>query len=439
MPEPAPVDLAIKARWVVPVTAPGEVLEDHVVVIDQGRIADVVPEEQCRARYDPRRMGGSRLPCADPRPGQRSYPRTHDPDARVRRRPAVDGMARRAHLASGEDARRRELRRHGARLAIAEMLLGGTTCFNDMYFHPEVVARTALDAGIRACLGMIVLDMPTRYAAGSSAYIDKGLRLHDDLRHEDLVTTAFAPHAPYTVEDAALTRLRTLADELDVPVHMHVHETAHEVDASVDRFGVRPLERLAALGLATPRLLAVHMTQLMPEEIRFLAAEGVHVVHCPQSNLKLASGMCPLAALVEAGVNVALGTDGAASNNDLDMFEEMRVAALLAKGVSGSPVAVPARAALEMATINGARALGLDHLVGTIEAGKAADLVAVDLSHPRTTPVHDAVTQLVYSAGADQVSDVWVAGRRLLNERRLTTIDMNATLEAARAWVGVLT
>src|SRR5690606_29610453 len=225
----------------------------------------------------------------------------------------------------------------------------------------------------------------------------------------------------------------------DVPVHMHVHETAHEDDASVDRFGVRPLDRLAALGLATPRLLAVHMTQLMPEETRLLAAEGVNVVPCPQSYPKLAIGTSPVAALVEAGVNVALGTDGAASNNDLDMLEEMRVAALLAKGVSGSPVAIPARTALEMATINGARALGLDHLVGTIEAGKAADLVAVDLSHPRTTPVHDAVTQLVYSAGADQVSDAWVAGRRLLNGRRLATIDMEATLQAARAWVRVLT
>jgi len=439
MPEPAPVDLAIKARWVVPVTAPGEVLEDHVVVIDQGRIADVVPEEQCRARYDPGEWVDR--DCHALIPGLVNA-HTHAPMTLMRGfaddLPLMEWLGE--HIWPAEKTHVDEnFVATGARLAIAEMLLGGTTCFNDMYFHPEVVARTALDAGIRACLGMIVLDMPTRYAAGSSAYIDKGLRLHDDLRHEDLVTTAFAPHAPYTVEDAALTRLRTLADELDVPVHMHVHETAHEVDASVDRFGVRPLERLAALGLATPRLLAVHMTQLMPEEIRFLAAEGVHVVHCPQSNLKLASGMCPLAALVEAGVNVALGTDGAASNNDLDMFEEMRVAALLAKGVSGSPVAVPARAALEMATINGARALGLDHLVGTIEAGKAADLVAVDLSHPRTTPVHDAVTQLVYSAGADQVSDVWVAGRRLLNERRLTTIDMNATLEAARAWVGVLT
>ncbi|KAA3621488.1 MAG: TRZ/ATZ family hydrolase [Proteobacteria bacterium] len=434
MSQTTPCHLAIHARWVIPVRPAGSVLENHVVVINDGRIIDILPARDARARYSPKEWLD--------RPRHALVPglvnaHTHAPMTLMRGfaddLPLMEWLN--GHIWPAEQEHvDEEFVEAGARLAMAEMLLGGTTCFNDMYFHPEVVARLAVKTGIRACVGMIVLEMPTRWAADSAEYIEKGLKVHDEFRHDELVVTAFAPNAPYTVEDASLSRVRTLSDELDVPVHIHVHETRHEIDASIDRYGVRPLERLASLGLATPRLVAVHMTQLMPEEVRFLAAEGVNVVHCPQSNLKLASGFCPAGALLDAGVNVAVGTDGAASNNDLDLIEETRSAALLAKAVAASPVSLPAHAALEMATINGARALGLDQDIGSLEAGKLADVIAVDLGAPRTTPVYDAISQLVYSASSEQVSDVWVAGRRLLNERRLTTIDVPAATDAAERW-----
>jgi 5-methylthioadenosine/S-adenosylhomocysteine deaminase len=438
MPEIIETELAIQARWVVPVTPENTVLSDHVVIVDEGRILDIVDAPTARALYRAREW----VTLADHAllPGLVNA-HTHAPMTLMRGfaddLPLMEWLN--DHIWPAErDHVDEEFVRAGTRLAVAEMLRGGTTCFNDMYFHGQVVARAVVETGMRACIGMIVLDMPTPWAASSSEYIEKGLRIHDEFRHEERITTAFGPHAPYTVEDASLTRIRTLADELDVPIHMHVHETDHEITMSLDRFGMRPLERLARLGLTTPRLLAVHMTHLLTEEIRFCAAEGVQVVHCPQSNMKLASGFCRVADLANAGVNVALGTDGAASNNDLDMLEETRFAALLAKGVSTSPTAVPAFAALQMATINGARALGLDHQIGTLEKGKCADLIAIDLTHPRTTPVHDVITQIVYSACAEQVSDVWVSGRRLLNQRQLTTINETMVRAEADRWLGVL-
>lgn len=434
MSDQIPVQLAIEARWVIPVNANNDVLRDHVVIIDQGRIVDVLDTASAKQRY--RAAEWVERPSHALMPGLVNA-HTHAPMTLLRGfaddLPLMEWLNE--HIWPAErDHVDIDFVTAGTRLAICEMLLGGTTCFNDMYFHPEIVARIASNTGLRASIGMIVLEMPTRWAADSGDYIERGLRVHDEFRHDELITTAFAPHAPYTVEDAALSRIRTLADELDVGIHMHVHETAHEISVSMDRFGVRPLERLAGLGLTTPRLMAVHMTQLMPEEIRFCAAEGVHVVHCPQSNLKLASGFCPVAALVDAGVNVAIGTDGAASNNDLDMLEEMRSSALLAKAVSGLPTSVPAHRAIEMATLGGARALGLDHRIGSLEIDKYADLIAIDLSRPRTTPVHDVVTQIVYSADSAQVSDVWVGGKRLLNERHLTTIDVHTAMNDADRW-----
>jgi 5-methylthioadenosine/S-adenosylhomocysteine deaminase len=438
MKDPIPVQLAIQARWVIPVNAEEEVLADHVVMVDAGRIVDILHADLARQRYQPSEW--VHRPDHVLMPGLVNA-HTHAPMTLLRGfaddLPLMEWLNE--HIWPAErDHADADFVATGTHLAIAEMLLGGTTCFNDMYFYPETVARIASRTGIRACVGMIVLEMPTRWAKDSGDYIERGLRVHDEFRHDELISTAFAPHAPYTVENAALSRIRTLADELDVGIHMHVHETAHEVAMSMDRFGVRPLERLASLGLTTPRLVAVHMTQLLPQEILFCASEGVNVVHCPQSNLKLSSGYCPVAALLDAGVNVALGTDGAASNNDLDMLEETRSAALLAKAVSAMPTSVPAHSALAMATLDGARALGLDQQIGSLEAGKYADMIAIDLSHPRTTPVHDVITQVVYSACAAQVSDVWVGGKRLLNEHRLTTIDKSAVLAEANRWLRVL-
>jgi 5-methylthioadenosine/S-adenosylhomocysteine deaminase len=322
----------------------------------------------------------------------------------------------------------------GTELAIAEMLRGGTTCFNDMYFFPEVTARVAANAGMRATVGLILIDFPTAYAADPDEYLTKGLALHDAYRSHPLIHTAFAPHAPYSVSDAPLDRVRILADELDIPIHMHIHETAHEVEQAVQQSGQRPLARLNALGVVSPALLAVHMTQLTDDEITLCAANSVSVLHCPESNLKLASGFCPVHKLLQAGINVALGTDGAASNNDLDMLGELRSAALLAKAVSGDASAVPAYQALRMATLNGAIALGLGEQIGSLVPGKWADICAVRLDDIEATPLYHPLSQLVYASSRHQVSDVWVAGEHLLKERALTRMDEADILRRTRIW-----
>ena len=327
-----------------------------------------------------------------------------------------------------------EFVRDGTELAMLEMVLGGTTCFQDMYFFPDVVAQAAVERQMRAVVGMIVIDQPTVWARNEEEYFSKGLAVHDQYLNHSLVQTNFAPHAPYTVSDEAFERMRILADELDTQIHIHLHETDTEVKNAVAADGQRPVERLDGLGLVTPALNAVHMTQLTEPEISLLAEQGVNVVHCPQSNLKLASGFCPVARLLAAGVNVALGTDGAGSNNDLDMFDEMRTAALLAKGVAGDAASVSAEDALAMGTINGARALGLADQIGSLEIGKFADMIAVDLSVPACQPVYHPISQLVYSAGRDQVTDVWVAGQPVLRKRRLAVDNQAEILERATAW-----
>ena len=318
------------------------------------------------------------------------------------------------------------------------MLRGGTTCFNDMYFFPDDTGRVAAALGMRAVVGLIVIDFPTVWARDVDEYLGKGLDVHDQFRGDPLVRTAFAPHAPYTVADSPLERISVLAEELDIPVHMHVYETQDEVRIGLDRHGKRPLARLDGLGLLSPRLVAVHMIHLDDEEFDRVADCGASVVHTPESNLKLASGFCRVQRLLDGGVNVALGTDGAASNNDLDMIGEMRTAALVAKAVAGSASAVPAHTALRMASLNGARALGLDAEIGSLLPGKAADMVAVDLAGIETQPVYHPISQLVYSSNRQQVSDVWVAGRHVLKDRVLTTVDQREVLERTRWWQGKL-
>jgi 5-methylthioadenosine/S-adenosylhomocysteine deaminase len=428
------VETLIKARWVAPVAPGGGVHADYAVAMRQGRIVDLLPAAVALARYDAAEIVE--------RPGHLLIPgfinaHTHASMALLRGLaddlPLMDWLKH--HIWPAEQRwMSAEFVEHGAELAMAEMLLGGTTTFNDMYFFPEVVARTAARTGMRACVGMILIKFPTVWAGDMAEYLRKGLALRDEYKGHPLVSTAFAPHAPYTVDDEYLQKIRRLADELEVPVHTHVHETADEVLGSVVDCGERPLARLDRLGLVSPMLMAVHMTQLEDAEIARLAAAGANVVHCPESNLKLASGFCPVAQLLAAGVNVCLGTDGAASNNDLDMLGEMRTAALLAKGVAGKADAVTAQQALAMATINGARALGLAEETGSIEIGKWADLCCVDLGRPATSPVYDPVAQLVYAASRDQVEDVWVAGRRMVADGRLARMDDAAIIARAGAW-----
>ncbi|HLD13941.1 MAG TPA: TRZ/ATZ family hydrolase [Burkholderiales bacterium] len=428
------IDTLIHARWIVPVEPEGRVLERHSLAVDRGRIVAVLDHRDATARYQPKETID--LPEHVLIPGLVNA-HTHTAMSLFRGLaddlPLMDWLQKHMWPAEAKWVSP-EFVHDGSELAIAEMLKSGTTCFNDMYFFPDATARAAQTAGIRACIGLILIDFPSAWAGNADEYLHKGLQLHDALKHSPLITTAFAPHAPYTVADAPLEKVRMYADELDIPIHMHVHETAHEVQQAVAQSGKRPLERLTELGLLGPRLLAVHMTQLTDADIGTLAQANVNVLHCPESNLKLASGTCPVSKLLKAGVNVALGTDGAASNNDLDMLGELRTAALLAKSAAFDPTVVPAHTALRLATLNGARALGLDAHIGSLVAGKSADITAIDLSALSTQPVYEPLSQIVYSVARDQVTDVWVAGKRLLANRTLTTLDENAIRRRTQEW-----
>ncbi|HXG27733.1 MAG TPA: TRZ/ATZ family hydrolase [Nevskiales bacterium] len=431
---PGPVDCLIHARWIVPVEPDGAVLDHHSLAIRGGRIVGLAPHTEAEKLYPAAET--VELPRHALLPGLVNA-HTHAAMSLMRGLaddlPLMDWLQ--GHIWPAEAKHVSvEFCRDGVQLAVAEMLKGGITCFNDMYFFPDVSAQVAAAAGMRACVGLILLDFPSVWAQGPDEYLDKAAAVHDAWRGHPLVRTAFGPHAPYTVSDGPLARMRVLADELDIPIQMHVHETAFEVEQAQAQAGRRPLARLHALGLLSPALMAVHMTQLTDDEIRLCADSGVNVVHCPESNLKLASGFCPVGKLLAAGVNVALGTDGAASNNDLDLLGEMRTAALLAKAVAGDASALPAHTALRMATLNGARALGLAEEIGSLEVNKWADLCAIELGGIETEPLYHVLSQLVYAASRHQVSDVWVAGRRLLHERRLTTLDETALLARAREW-----
>ncbi len=322
----------------------------------------------------------------------------------------------------------------GSLVAMAEMLRAGITCVNDMYFFPEATARAALRIGMRASLGVIAIEFPSAYAADAHDYLKKGLATRDAYRGESLLTFTLAPHAPYTVGDETLKRIGVLAEELDLPIHCHVHETLGEIEQGVAQHGMRPLERLRRLGIVGPRLIAVHSVHLDEAELDLMAQQGVSVAHCPSSNLKLASGIAPVAAMRERGIRVGVGTDGAASNNRLDLMTETRTAALLAKGASGDARALPAVEALEMATIEGARALGLESRIGSILAGKAADLTAIDLSTIETQPVYDPLSHLVYAASREHVTHVWVDGRARVADRKIEGIDEGDIGDKARWW-----
>ncbi|MBT7044299.1 MAG: TRZ/ATZ family hydrolase [Gammaproteobacteria bacterium] len=328
----------------------------------------------------------------------------------------------------------RQFIQDGVKLCVAEMIRSGTTCLNDMYFFPDIMAKTCQQMGMRATTGLIVLDFPTVWAQSAEEYLSKAMAVIDEVKEYPLISTAFAPHAPYTVSDKPLEKIAMYSSELDIQVHMHIHETQFEVDESVKNIGKRPLERLDQLNLLNPNLMAVHMTSLNELEMERIAETGVHVVHCPESNLKLASGFCPVDTLQKLNINICLGTDGAASNNDLDMFGEMRTAALLSKGISGNASSCNAEQSLRMATINGAKALGLADQIGSLEAGKKADVIAVDFSQLNTQPVYDPIAQLVYATNSMQVSHVWINGEQKLKDYQLTDIDAVEIISTAQQW-----
>jgi 5-methylthioadenosine/S-adenosylhomocysteine deaminase len=427
-------DTLINAKWVVPVEPRGAVLERHSVAVREGKIAAVLPSAEAKSRYDAGRIVD--LPSHALIPGLVNL---HTHSAMTLMRGLADDLPLmtwlKDHIWPAEAKHvSPEFVHDGTLLACAEMLRGGITCFNDMYFFPEASARAALACGLRAAIGMICLEFPTPYASDPDDYLAKGLATRDTFRGEPLLSFTMAPHAPYTVSDASFARIVTLAEELDLPIHLHLHETDEEIRGSVSQHGARPLARLDALGVVGPRLIAVHAVHLEEREIGLLARKGASVAHCPGSNLKLASGFAPTAALLDAGVNVGLGTDGAASNNRLDLFAEMRAAALLAKAVSGRADALPAADALAAATLNGARALGLDALTGSIVPGKSADLCAVDFDSPEMLPCYDPLSHLVYVAGREQVSHVWIQGRLRLDDKQFMDLDAAGLDLKIRLW-----
>jgi len=429
-----PCDLLIEAGWVVPVEPHGLVLADYAVVVSGGRILDLLSRVEANQRYAPKQTVSR--PESVLLPGLVNA-HTHNPMTLMRG--VADDLPLmpwlQEHIWPIEAAvLSPAFVADGVELAVAEMLRGGSTCCNENYFFPDAQAATYKRLGFRAVVGLPFIEFPSAWAKTSAEYFDKGLEVHDNYRRDPLVGISFAPHAPYTVSDASFERIRMLAEQLDRPVHCHVHETAQEIEDSIKQYAQRPLARLERLGLVNERLIAVHMTQLTEAEIALCAERGVSVAHCPQSNLKLASGFSPIEKLRRAGVNIAIGTDGCASNNDLDMFDELRCAALLAKAVAGDATALDAASALRAATLGGARAMGLSERIGSIEAGKEADLICVHLGDIESLPVYNPISQIVYASGRHQVSDAWIAGKARLSDGVLIDSDLEALRAKARRW-----
>lgn len=429
----AALDLLLLPTWLVPVEPAGVVLKEHAIGIRDGRIVFIGP-----------RVTALKLDATEVRelPDMLVCPgliNAHGHAAMTLFRGLADDLPLMTwlenHIWPAEAKWVDEaFVRDGTDLAIAEQIKGGITCFSDMYFFPKVASERVHNSGIRAQIAIPILDFPIPGASTADEAIRQGVELFGDLKHHERIRITFGPHAPYTVCDENLEKIRVIAEELDASIHMHVHETAFEVQQAVDQTGERPLARLGRLGLLGPRFQAVHMTQISDEDLALLVESNTNVIHCPESNLKLASGFCPVERLWQAGVNVAIGTDGAASNNDLDLLGETRTAALLAKAVAGSATALDAHRALRMATLNGARAMGIEAEVGSLEVGKAADIVAFDLSGLAQQPVYDPVSQLIYATGRDCVKHLWVAGKQLLDDRRLTRLDEEQLCATAKAW-----
>lgn len=428
------VDTLIYAGWVIPVEPDNLIHEQHAIAIQEGKILAILPNNEAVGRFSARIT--HRLPTHLLIPGLIN---THTHAAMALLRGFADDLSLEDWLNTriwpAEQAFvNPEFIIDGTKLAIAEMLRSGITCFNDMYFFPDTQAELIDHIGIRATIGLILLDFPTAWGKDSEDYLDKAKQVHQQFKDHPLIRLALAPHAPYTVSDTSFLRGKEVAGELNLPIHIHVHETLTEIENALNQSGQRPLARLAKLGLLSPKLMAVHATHLNQEDINLLAETGTHIIHCPESNLKLASGFCPVTKLLKEGINVALGTDGAASNDDLDLLGEMRTAALIAKGLSKDARSLPTSMALRMATLNGAKALGIDHLTGSLVPGKSADITAIEMHDIETQPIYNPLSQLVYSVGRDKVTDVWVAGKHLLKSRTLTTLDIHEIRAKTYLW-----
>ena len=432
--QPIKIDLLINSRWIIPVVPENRVFENCALAIDQQKIVGIYPQAEAQSKFDP--LAVVDLDDHILMPG---LVNAHGHAAMSLLRGYADDLPLQPWLEEHiwpVEARvlSAEFVADGTNLAMAEMIKTGTTCFADMYFFADTVAEQVQRSGMRSQIGFTVFDFPTAGGKDPDDYIHKGLQLRDIYKGDGLIKIACAPHAPYTVGDETMRRIATYANELDMPVHIHCHETAQEVDDSLKLYGCRPLQRLDDLGVLLPQTQLVHMTQIDDSDIRLIQDNNCHVVHCPESNLKLASGFCPVGKLIDAGINVAIGTDGAASNNDLDLFGELKTAALLAKAVADDASVLDAHAALRMATISGAKALGWDDQIGSLEAGKSADMIAVEISSLSQKPLYNPASQLIYSNAGSQVTHSWVAGKALLRERSLVTLDEDNLIRRADAW-----
>jgi 5-methylthioadenosine/S-adenosylhomocysteine deaminase len=428
------IDLLINCRWIIPIVPDNQILEHCAIAIQDERILGIYPQVEAEKRFE-----AIKVEHLDNHVVMPGLINAHGHAAMTLLRGYADDLPLRPwledHIWPAESRHlSEEFVRDGTELAMAEMIASGTTCFADMYFYHEAIAEAVRNAGMRCQIGFTVLDFPTPYGRDANDYIHKGLALNDKYSGHPLLKIACAPHAPYSVSDPAMQVIATYANELDMAVHIHCHETAQEVSESLAEHGCRPLERLNNLGLLLPQTQLVHMTQTSSEDIRMVKDHNSHVVHCPETNMKLASGNCPVAELLDAGVNTALGTDGAASNNDLDLFSELKTAALLAKSVSGNAAALDAHAALRMATINGAKALGWEAEIGSLEAGKSADLIAVQMDSIAQQPLYNPASQLVYTNTGDKVTHSWVAGKPLLIQGQLQTMNRQSLIQTATDW-----
>mgnify|MGYP001627829933 FL=1 len=427
-------DTRINARWLIPVEPFGEVLEHQAVIILGDRIEAIVSQAEADHAYRTREVID--LPHHVVLPGLINM---HGHAAMSLFRGLADDLPLMTWLnehiwpAEGKFVSERFIA-DGTQLAMAEMLRTGTTCFSDMYFFPEVAAQVARDAGMRAQICFPLMEMPTPWGSGPTEYLEKGSALLDEWKDDPWVRIAIGPHAPYTVSDSTLTSALALQQDTGAAIQIHLHETAFEVEEAFREHGQRPIARLRELGILNRNTQCVHMTTLDEQDLATVAETGVHIVHCPESNLKLASGFCPVHRLQQGGNNVTIGTDGAASNNDLDLFGELSTAAMLAKAVSGDAAALGAHQALAMATINGAKALGRNQEIGSLKAGKQADLIAVDLSDPFLQPVYDPASHLAYSNHGRQVSHSWIAGVPQLQDGRLTRIDVPDLMLRVKDW-----
>lgn len=430
------VDTLIHAKWIIPIIPKDTVLEDHSIAIDAGKIVALLPQSEATSRFS-----SDKTFHLDNHALMPGLINAHGHSAMSLFRGLADDLPLMEWLndhiwpAEGKWVSE-DFVRDGTMLAIAEMIRGGTTCFSDMYFFPDIAADVAQQVGIRAQLCCPILDFPTVWGSGPEEYIEKALNLAITHAENELIEIGLGPHAPYTVSDAPLENIRDLAIEHDLPIQIHLHETQHEVDEAFQNTGKRPIKRLADLGLISPEipLQCVHMTALNDEDIKLIQSSAASIIHCPESNLKLASGFCETEKLINAGINVAIGTDGAASNNDLDMLGETRTAALIAKAVAQSAAAVNSHTALQMATLNGAEALGIADETGSLEVGKSADLIAINLNSLNSQPSYDPISDIVYSVSANQVSHSWIAGKQQLDEGKLLNLDQEAIINLAKDW-----